>query len=305
MIYPSRSKLILGFFVICMLWGSSWAAVKISLESVPIFLSLALRFLTASLLFGVIYFSFHKNMSTDRKFWRLIIILSVTSFILPFILVYWAQTQINSGLASILFATFPIWVAIISHYLLPNEKIKYFHLIGIVVGFCGIVIIFNDGLNNLSFNSLLGMHGIILSAIFQAFGLVALRKYGKDYSIIALNLFPMIISSIFFAGISFLFENISIVRFTLPSIISIAYLALFSSVLAFLIYFWLVKYVEVVILSLSAFITPLIAILIAIIIINEIFSINMFIGSLFVLLGVALAILGNLFSTIKIHKLFS
>lgn len=291
-----RLKVILGFVVICLIWGSSWAAVKIGIESIPPLLSLGIRFTLASSILGLIVFVNHLTVPTEKKFWMLVLIMCLTSFTVPFVLIYWAQLKVGSGLASILFATYPFWVAIVSHFILPNEKITPVRIIGITIGFLGVIFIFNDGFSDISIRMFYGMAAIIVGSIIQAFGLVFLRRLGEEAHPVTLNFCSMSLSALPLFAASFIFEDYSNIFFNAQSIESILYLSIFCTVITFVIYFWLVKHIEAVILSLSAFMTPVIAVIIGVIVMGEKITNDVYIGSALVLIGVAVASIGDLFA---------
>jgi len=290
-----RLKVLLGFMCICLLWGSSWAAVKIAIESIPPLLSLGIRFTIASSILGCIVIAKHLIVPRDKSFWALVLSMCLASFTVPFMLITWAQLHVGSGLASVLFATYPLWVAIISHFLLPNERITPARIIGIVLGFLGIIFIFNHGFSNISSSMVLGMAGIIAGAIIQAFGLVYLRLRGEQSHPITLNFCSMAISTLPLFVASVVFENYSTIRITAAAFGSLVYLSVFCTVVTFVIYFWLVKHVEAVLLSLSAFITPVIAVIIGVLFMGEIITTDIYAGSILVLIGVAFASLGDFF----------
>jgi drug/metabolite transporter (DMT)-like permease len=289
-----RLRIYSGFLVICLFWGSSWAAVKLGLETIPTFLSLGMRFFVASGILGLIITVRRISVPTDKMFWKLVLILCSTSFTIPFVLIYWGQIQVNSGIASVLFATFPLWVAIFSHFFLPDERMTSQRIIGMILGFIGVVIIFNNGFSELSNTALLGMLAIIIGATIQAFGLVALRRYGKNLHPVILNFWPMLLSAVILSAVSICTEDYSTVVFDIKAIGSLVYLSVFCTVITFVIYYWLVKHVEAVVLSLSAFITPVIAVFIGVIIMEEGFTSTAYIGSTIVLIGVAVANISDL-----------
>jgi drug/metabolite transporter (DMT)-like permease len=291
-----RLKVFIGFAVICLIWGSSWAAVKIGLESVPPLLSLGIRFTLASCILGLIVFVKHLRVPMDKKFWMLVLIMCSTSFTVPFVLIYWAQLQVSSGLASVLFATYPFWVALISHFILPEEKITIVRIMGIVIGFLGVIFIFNKGFSDVSLSMLYGMAAIIAGAIIQAFGLVFLRRLGENAHPVTLNFCSMSLSALPLFAASIIFEDYSKMIFNSQTIGAILYLSTFCTVITFVIYFWLVKHVEAVILSLSAFITPVIAVVIGVIVMKENITHGVYIGSALVLIGVVFTTLGDIYA---------
>jgi drug/metabolite transporter (DMT)-like permease len=289
-----RLKVLFGFAIICIIWGSSWAAVKIGIESFPPLLSLAIRFTLSGIILGSIVFIKNLIIPKEKKFWTLVLIMSSTSFTVPFVLIYWGQLRVGSGLASVLFATYPFWVAIVSHFLLPNEKITPLRIIGIVIGFLGVIFIFKNGFSDISSGMFFCMTAIIAGAIIQAFGLVFLRRLGDTMHPVTLNFCSMSLSAIPLFAASFIFEEYSQLIINARSLGSIFYLSIFCTVITFVIYFWLVKHVEAVILSLSAFITPVIAVVIGIALLGEKITGNMYIGSALVLIGIAFATTSDL-----------
>jgi len=291
-----RLKVLIGFTVICLLWGSSWAAVKIGLESVPPLLSLGIRFTIASCILGLIVLWKHLRIPTEKKFWTLVLLMCSTSFTVPFVLIYWAQLQVSSGLASVLFATYPFWVALISHFILPEEKITIVRIIGIGIGFLGVLFIFNKGFSDFSLWTIYGMAAVSVGAIIQAFGLVFLRRLGEDAHPVTLNFCSMSLSALPLFAASYIFEDYSKMIFNTQTLGAILYLSLFCTVITFVIYFWLVKHVETVILSLSAFITPVIAVILGVLVMNETITQGVYFGSALVLLGVLFTTLGDVYT---------
>jgi drug/metabolite transporter (DMT)-like permease len=292
-----RLKISFGFIIICILWGSSWAATKLALEAIPPFLGLGIRFSIASIILGVIIITQRLRVPHDTGFWKLIFILCTASFMIPFVLFYWAQMYVDSGLASVLFSTFPLWVAILSHYFLPYEKITFPRILGLGLGFLGIIVIFENGLSHVNMFILIGMGAIITGAMIQAYGLVALRRFGSNMHPVMLNFWPMIFCTIPLFVISGITEDYSSIVWDTKAIGSLMYLSLFCTVITFIVYFWLVKHVEVVVLSLSAFITPIIALLISVAIMDERLTTTTLFGSCIVLSGVAITVIGDFIKT--------
>ena len=291
-----RLKVLTGFAVICLLWGSSWAAVKIGLESVPPLLSLGIRFTLASIILGLIVLWKHLRIPMEKKFWILVFIMCSTSFTVPFVLIYWAQLQVSSGLASVLFATYPFWVALISHFILPEEKITSVRIIGIVIGFLGVIFIFNKGFSDVSLSTFYGMGALIVGAIIQAFGLVFLRRLGEHAHPVTLNFCSMSLSALPLYAASYIFEDYSKMIFSTQTLGAILYLSIFCTVITFVIYFWLVKHIEAVLLSLSAIITPVIAVIIGVLVMRESITHGVYIGSALVLIGVLFTTLGDIYT---------
>lgn len=289
-----RIKIILIFSLICLAWGSTWGVIKLGLESLTPFISVGLRFVIASLLILVIMKINGVGVQKDQISVRLYFTMGFGSFVIPFALVYWAEQFVPSGLASVLFAVYPFFVLLFSYLAIPTETISIFRIVGIVFAFSGIVTIFYDGLNiNLS-TYIWGMSAIILSAIMQAAIAVTLKKYGHHLHPLSMNFIPMVLAGVSLILIGLFAEDTSKLVFDSKAIFSVLYLAAFGTVLTFTSYYWLLKRVSVVLLSLIAFITPVVALAIGWVFFDEKLSDRVLLGSILVLAGILFANVSNL-----------
>ncbi len=283
-----KLKLTSSYIFLCLVWGSTWLTIKISLESFPPFYSVSLRFLVASV-FIYLWMKYSSiKLQTGKREMVLYFIMGIFSFVIPFALIYWSEQYIPSGLASVLFAVYPFFVALFSRVLIPNEKIEPVKLIGMLIGFTGIIIIFKSDIHIASGNYLLGMAAVIAGAIIQSFVFIIVKKYGHDLNPISMNLFPTILGGIFLFALSFITENSEQINYSLKGILAVLYLGIFASAFTFSIYYWLLKKIDVILLSFVAFITPVSAIVLGIIFYDENLTMNQLIGSAFVLIGLVI-----------------
>jgi drug/metabolite transporter (DMT)-like permease len=293
-------KIILVYSLACLIWGSTWLAIKTSLESLTPFLSAGLRFVTASTVILIILKITKIEIQKDKLSIRLYFLMTFFSFVFPFGLVYWAEQFIPSGLSSVLFAVNPFFVVLFSYFLISSEKIGFFKLTGIILGFSGILIIFSDTLD-LDFSSYtLGMSAIILSAGLQGLNSVFIKKYGNHLHPVSMNFIPMLLGGITLSVFGYLTEDMGKIRFDSTAVLSVLYLAVFGSIVTFTSFYWLLKRISVVILSLIAFITPVIALFLGWLFFSEQLSVNQLMGSLLVLCGLLWANFGNF---IKMNKM--
>jgi len=287
------------YVLLCFIWGSTWLAIKFGLETLTPIYSAGLRFLLASIFIFILMKIRGVRLQMDKISVWLYLIMGFLSFVVPFGLVYWAEQFIPSGMASVLFAVFPFFVAIFSFLFIKGESLDLFKIFGIVIGFSGIVIIFSDSFGGDITQYLIGMFSIVLSATMQAAIIITIKKYGQHLNSLSMNFIPMLIAGISMLVIGLLIEDTSQNSFGLNAVLSIIYLAFFGSVVTFTSYYWLLKKINIVILSLIAFITPIVALILGFLIYNEQLSANDFIGSALVLTGVLGANLGNM---VKMRK---
>lgn len=284
-----RIKIILGYIIISLIWGSTWLAIRLGLDSLTPLIASGLRFLVASL-FIYLFMKYKKvELQKDSLSIKLYIFLGVFSYFIPFGLVYWAEQFVPSGLASVIFATFPFMVMLFTFLFLKTEVIDRYKFLGAVSGFVGIYFIFSDEIKvDLNFQ-LWGMIAILSSSTLQALSAVMIKKYGKHLNPISMNFFPVLIGGLFLISSGMLFENFSKIIFDKNAIFSVIYLAFFGTLISFTIYYWLLKKINIVILSLSSFITPIIAIFLGWLILSEKFQQNDYIGTILVLIGLVIA----------------
>ncbi len=283
---PSTLGLALGFASICLIWGSTWLAMKEGLETVPPFTAAVLRFLLSiAILFALLYHR-KERLPRTKQYWQLVSEAGLLMYGLPFALIYWGQSQIPSGLSSIMFATYPLFIVLVGRLRLENERLDVTKIFGVLLGFFGVYMIFAGELSFDRSISPWGMAAIVVSAGMQAFGLITIRKRGQDVHPIAITLGGLIFGAAFLLILSLAFESLEGAVFDATAIGSIAYLAVFGTVTTFITYFWLVKHVHPVFLSLTAFITPIVALTLGTAVRGEHISPDLVFGATLVLLGV-------------------
>jgi drug/metabolite transporter (DMT)-like permease len=284
-----RSKIVVALVVVCVIWGSTWLAIKLGLETVPPLLSAGVRFLLASVILYGLMVVRKERIPRTKGFVLLAVFMGLTAFSVPYALVYWGQRIIPSALASILFATYPFFVGLFSYFFLPNENMNWLKFVSLVLGFAGIYIIFSSELSFDSGIAVAGMAAIVVSSFIQAGSLVFLKKYGEAISPVSLNFASMSIGAVLLLIGSVSMETYSTVVWTRQALLSIVFLAVFGNVVAFVSYFWVVKHVETVLLSMTSFVTPIVAVILGALVAHERLSPQIFSGACLVLCGILAA----------------
>lgn len=280
----------LGYLAICLIWGSTWLVIRLGMESLTPFISAGVRFTIASSVIFTVMKIKNIPLIVDGSAMKIYITGGFFSFLIPFGLVYWGQQFISSGLASVLFAVYPFSVATVAHFSLNEERLKKTKVFGMLTGFTGIIIIFSDNFS-IRFNMMefLGMAAVVGSGIIQSFVVVLIKKEGKHLNPFSMNLVPMAIAAVGFLITGFLVEDVSRNRFDLNGILSVLYLGIFGSIVTFTTYYWLLKKVSVLLMSLIAFITPIIALILGWLVYNEKLTMFHLTGSIFVLTGLLIS----------------
>ncbi len=229
------------------------------------------------------------HLQTDSLSIKLYFVLGYLSFVIPFGLVYWAEQFIPSGLASIIFAVMPFFVILFSAFAIKEQKITFAQIFGVMLGFFGIVVIFSEDLFLDLHHDFWGMTAVLVSSTMQAGIAVTMKKYGKHLNPLSMNFVPLLLAGITMVFIGLILEDYSKNRFDQNAVLSVGYLAVFGTVLTFTTYYWLMKKINIVLLSISTFITPIIAVILGWAILAEKFTSQILTGSSLVLVGILFA----------------
>ncbi len=289
MMRSERYGIWLAYFIISTVWGTTWYAIRIGSETIPPFLSAGIRCcVAAAVLFAFLRVS-GGVIPTSHVAWKVYAALGILTIGIPFALIYWGQQYVPTGLSSILFGAFPLWVALLSHFMLKNEPLDFFKVASIALGFVGVVLIFSSDLSIEGTQGVLGMAAILLSTCIQAIALIIIKKHGEPVSPTAMNFVGMAMGGVMLLVLSLLFESGQPVVWTWPAVASLAYLTIVASVITFMAYYWLLKRMDAVYVSLSSFINPIVAVLIGALVLEERLASMVFVGAAFVLTGMLVA----------------
>jgi drug/metabolite transporter (DMT)-like permease len=278
---------ILALCWISFFWGTTWIASKEGVKYMPALQLAAIRQFLGSVLY-LSYFLFRKTPWPKGKQWKTIFILSILNFVLSNGLSTWGVKYISSGLGAIIGALVPLWVVIIS--LFRGEKLVKLAIVGLVVGFAGVCVIFYEHLSDfLNFDFRFGIIISVISTLTWAFATLYTKKKAASFNPYFSLGIQMFISSIFlFTYLGATGSAVSLSAIPAISWVSIGYLVIFGSVLTFIAYIYALQHLPAEINSIYAYINPIIAVLLGAYIFGEPLSIAIGIGGIITLFGLYL-----------------
>ena len=279
----------LALAAVCIIWGTTYLALRIGVTEFPAFLFSAFRLLAAGgLLIGVML-TFGKLKFPE---WRTIRIQALAGFFMFTMgngLVGWAEIHVSSGLAAIMSSMIPIWVILLNMKLSEDEKPNFPMIAGMLIGLGGIVMIFGQHLTEFSSAAYqLGIFAMFVANISWAGGSVWIKKKNQDTNLFLNAGLQMLFGGLFLMPPSFLFDDYSKFVFTAPVVYSLIYLILVGSIVAYICFTYAIKKLPVTIVSLYAYINPLVAVFLGWLILDEKFSLRIFIAMLITVAGVYL-----------------
>ncbi|MDX6693988.1 MAG: hypothetical protein QOF02_1591 [Blastocatellia bacterium] len=279
------------WLLLCLIWGSTWLFIKLGLQDLPPFTFAGIRFIIAALILAVVVLWRRRPLPRGRNEWSLIVITGVLSFSINYGVVFWSETRISSGLAAILQTIIPVFGLVIAHYYLPEERITVLKLCGVLLGIAGVALIFSNQMTHEGPAALWGSVAIVVGAFSVAYASVLVKARGGRIDSATLVLGQMICGLIPLLIIGITTEgNPFKLRWTWLALISLFYLALVGSVIAFLLYYWLVKNIKVTNTMLIPLATPMIAVVLGMIVLGESLTWRIAVGGLVMMSGIGLIV---------------
>src|SRR6266850_871074 len=258
------------WLILCLIWGSTWLFIKIGLVDLPPITFAGIRFLLASLVLTLMVLARRAAWPRTRREWILIAVVGILQFSLNYGLVFWGEQYISSGLAAVLQSTFPAFGLVIAHFYLPHERLTTVKVVGVLLGVLGVAVIFSDQLSIAGKLALLGSMALVLSAFFGSYSNVLVKKYGGKIDPQVLAAGQMIFGFVPLLAIGIPLEgNPFRYHWTAMAVISLMYLVVVGSVIAFALYYWLVRHMDVTHTMLIALAVPVVAVSLGMVFLHE------------------------------------
>jgi drug/metabolite transporter (DMT)-like permease len=291
-VFHHRSKLpIIIWLVLSLIWGSTWLFIKLGLEDLPPFTFAGIRFVIAAIILSIVIAIRRRPLPRAPRDWGLMAVTGLLAFSLNYGLLFWGEKRTTSGLAAILQTIIPVFGLVIAHLYLPEERITLRKMGGVVLGIIGVGLIFSNQFVAEGKSALWGSVAIVVGALGVAYSnvLVKARARHLDSAVLAagqmvFGLIPLLLIGTIAEG------NPLKLHWTPLALFSLFYLALVGSSIAFLLFYWLVRNMDVTKTMLISLVTPLIAVMLGMLVLNERLTWRIFLGGVVIISGIGLNI---------------
>jgi len=228
--------------------------------------------------------------ATSQRNRRLRVMHALLSFCVSYGVVFWAEQWVPSGLASVLFATFPLLVAVMAHFALPDERMTLPALIGTGLGFAGIAVIFAEDFELLGGSVVaLAAAVMLISPLVSATVSVAVKKWGSGMHPVPFNAVAMVMATGIMGVVAAVVERHRPLVLDPGPIAALLYMAIAGTAITFPLYFWLLEHMEARQVALIGYGTPVVALFLGAFLMGEPMTMRTWIGSVMVVVGVAVA----------------
>lgn len=254
----SRSHL-LGYLALCLIWGSTWLAIRVVVRDVPPLLAAAVRFLAAAVVLLALALLQRRPWPKGESQWTAIAILAITILAVPYGLIFWAEQYVTSSMTAVLFSAMPLVVALLTP-LMMHRTVPRSAVLALVVAFGALLYLFYEGLSG-SPRALLGGSAVLVAMTLSSWSVVFAKKRLHDVdSVVATGLQFLVASVGLFWG-TWALEARRHATWTRPAIAAMAFLTVFGSCAAFVIYYWLLKRMQPYQLATTSLVVPVVAVL--------------------------------------------
>lgn len=248
--------------IMCLVWGSTWFVVREGLGEMQPFGSGGMRFFLAWVLMLVVAPGIAAREGGGRPTWQLVLAMATGNFAISYGIVYWAEQTLPSGLTAVLWAVFPLMTAGVSQLQGTEARLRGGQWWGLVVGFVGVVLLFLTDVRTVGGDAIERGLVLLLSPLVSALSTAYIKRHGANVSAALLNRSALLVGSLMLLAAALLVEGGVDPPRTTAGVLGVVYLALFGTVLTFTLYFWVLRQASTVALSLIAYVTPAIALVV-------------------------------------------
>jgi len=276
-----------AWIVVCLVWGTTYLGIRIALETLSPFLMAGARWTAAGGLL-IALFAARGEALPPRSDWPSLALLGVLLVGFGNGAVVWAELTVPTGLTSVLVAMAPFWIVGVDALWPDGERIGLRRVLGLIVGFTGIVLLVGPQLRLADGRQFLG--GVVstqLACIGFAIGSAWSRRRSHDENLLVIVAFEML-----FGGLAMLLMALTLnetgVTLNARTASALVYLIVFGSIGGFSAYAYALKHMPISTLSLYAYINPIIAVILGVLLLHEPFNIRMILAAVVIFTGVVL-----------------
>lgn len=273
--------------LLALLWAPSFLFMKIAVQEIPPFTLAAGRVLLAAIVLTIVIWQQKLRFPRFGAVWGRFAVLGMFLNVLPYILISWGEQYVDSGLASLLIGTDPLFTMVVAHFLIANDRLTPTKMVGVLIGFVGLGLLAAPQLLDGISATVGGIIAVSLAALSYGIGGVYAKMYQPKTKPLVTTSAQLWLALLFLLPVSLLWER----PFTLPTpsltaVAAIVALAILCTALTHVIYLWRLRSTKVTQLSMIAYLVPIIGLILGIVVLGEHPSWHALLGGTLILLGV-------------------
>jgi len=270
--------------ILALIWASAFFNIKIATYSYGPITIAFLRVLFGSIPLLIICFFKKIKIEAFSKDWLWFAAIGFINLVLPFFLIAYGIKNVQSNLAAILMASTPLSASILAHFFAKNEKINLLKSIGIMLGFCGIIFLFTDKILFNENNIWSALIIFLASTFYVVGGVLTLKISNKSNENVTASI--LIWATIFLLPFCIIFEQPWNLNPRLDSTVSLIYLGIFATGIAWLLRFYILKNNGLVFQAQVAYLIPIFGVILGFLFLQEEVTPKVIISLIAVIIGI-------------------
>ncbi len=280
----------LAFLILALAWGTSFLFIKVALRTLEPFTLVSLRLLVGLFGLTVVMILSQQALPRNWSIWRHLVLLGIVNTAVPFVLITWAesgQDGVDSAVASVLNSTVPLFSIVIAGSLLKIEEVTLGRVVGLLVGFFGVVLMLSRGFSG-ERGSLAANLAVICAAFCYAFSGAYARLRLQAINPVVVATGQVLIADAAVWVMALLLEDLSQQSLPVATIAALLWLGLLGSCLAYILYFFVLRRWGATRTTLVTYLLPVVGVSVGVVILGEDLDWRLILGALLILSGVAL-----------------
>ncbi len=287
--HPPTWQTLLAFAMIYFVWGSTFLAIRVGVAEVPPFLLAAMRFLAAGILL-YLWMLAHGERSPSAREWMSVLLIALLIFVFDYGLLFWAEQRVPSGIAAVMMATIPVFMALSEIILLRTQRLTARLALALLVGIAGVSVLVSNSLNlGGAPIDRSGAIALIVAAISWSIAAALSRKLPLPSSKVMSSGAQMFAGGVLLtlaAAALGEFRNFHPLAVSRAAWLALLYLIVAGSIVAFTAYVWLLHHESPTKVGTYAYVNPVVAVLVGYFLGGETLGPRTVLGTLFVLVSV-------------------
>ncbi len=277
-----RVLLLLAFGAVYLFWGSTYLAIRVGVQTIPPALMVGLRFLAAGLVLLPVARVLGQPLTVSARDLRILFLIGLLLLVGGNGAVVWAEQYVASGLAALLVATVPLWMATLETLLPDGSRLTVAATTGLTVGFLGVSVLLWPKLQGVQGADLWGEAALLFAALSWAVGSIWSRRAGLTVPPLVATGWQMLLVGAVVTAVSLGTGEAAGAQWTGTAVAAMGYLILFGSCLGLSAYIWLLRNAPVASVSTYAYVNPVIAVLLGWLILGEPLTPAILLGTLII-----------------------
>jgi drug/metabolite transporter (DMT)-like permease len=291
--HESRRLAWFAWIAICVIWGTTYLAIKVALETVPPFLMGGFRYTCGGLILaGILRLNGHTLPRPSE--WKTLAVLGIFMLLLGNGGVVFGEVYVSSGMAAVLIATSPFWMVSVDAMVTKGRQLHVRQWTGLVIGFLGIVILVWPDIRHASgpdaggsrWGFIAGFAALQLACAGWAVGSSYTRRHVVPEDVLGAAAIQMVFGGIYLFLTGTVVGEWHVLSFTMRTGLAVTYLCLAGSVIAFAAYSYALQHLDIAVVSLYTYVNPVIAVALGCLLLGEPFDLRMVYAGAVIVIGI-------------------